>query len=155
MRLPETNGKWRLLDQLEEVAGAGRPRQPPARTASSATARGPWAAALVRCVQGDGNCAIGTGEIAGTLDGTLANGTIDLVFDGGIVPGYFYRVNIFVNELVGLQVPCDSAPVKLSKLSVMLPGSPTDGLTGETVAMVIDPEGNQTDAAICPSFVQQ
>ena len=66
MRLPETNGKWRLLDQLEEVV---RER---------------------------------------------------------------HRLD---DVLVGF--------------------APTDGLTGETVAMVIDPEGNQTDAAICPSFVQQ
>lgn len=81
--------------------------------------------------------------------GAVTGGTITLDFPGAIVPGHFYQLDIYIDNNGDDQCIAGVDSV-FSKTSTSLPPPQRDGLTGDTVPLILDGEINA--ATSCSSF---
>jgi hypothetical protein len=106
-------------------------------------------AALVKCA--DATCAVSGGKVAGLYTGSVSGSMIDFLFDGGIVPGVFYRVDLFVNNNPTAGIKCDASDTIVTGSPNAVVGAQTDGLTGQKIDLAIDGSkpANMGTVAIC------
>jgi len=109
-------------------------------TLSNFTASGSVFKAVLIRMDGNQKLQLRTGAVTG--------GTLTLDFPGAIIPGHFYRVDIYIDNNGNDQ--CDSVDAIFSKISTALPPGQADGLTGDTVPLALD--GDSNSASSCASF---
>ena len=90
------------------------------------------------------------GVDVGDRQNAVLSPTIDFTWEGGMFPGKFYRVDLFVD--MNSDTHCTAADgLVFTRNTVAEPGPPVDGLTGDIVPVMID-GARDVNTAACATF---
>ncbi len=110
-------------------------------TVSNFTASGSVYKAVLTRTEGSKKLQLKTGAVTGN--------TITIDFPGAIIPGFFYQLDVYIDNNGDDQ--CNASVDSIfTKTSSALPPGQTDGVTGDTVPLMLDGDLNQ--GASCSSF---
>jgi len=83
----------------------------------------------------------------GLKTGAVQGGTLDFTLEGAIIPGTFYRVDLFIDN--NSDDKCQAGDLIVSKPTGALPPPQVDGLSGDVVQLAMDGTHDLAAASIC------